>query len=90
MKKIKIFNFGLPRTGTTSFHLYMKNNAFKSVHTNDGFINKCFPKDYFDFLNDTISKIILFTLVSVMTVKFSLSNEGTRYAFAALHRLPSF
>tara|TARA_B100001093_G_C26722745_1_gene968580 strand:+ start:427 stop:1014 length:588 start_codon:yes stop_codon:yes gene_type:complete len=52
MKKIKIFNFGLPRTGTTSFHLYMKNNAFNSVHTNHGFINKCFPKDYFDFLND--------------------------------------
>lgn len=52
MKKIKFFNFGLPRTGTTSFHLYMKNNAFECVDTNDGFINKCFPKDYFDFLND--------------------------------------
>ena len=36
------------------------------------------------------SKIILFTLVSVITVKFSLFNEGTRYAFAALQRLPSF
>jgi hypothetical protein len=34
--------------------------------------------------------IILFTLVSVRTVKFSLSNAGTKYAFAALHLFPSF
>lgn len=49
---MKIFNFGLPRTGTTSFHLYMLSNSFNSVHTNDGFINNCFPKDYYNFLND--------------------------------------
>jgi hypothetical protein len=49
---MKVFNFGLPRTGTTSFHMYMKDNGFDSVHTNDGFIDKCFPNDYFDFLLD--------------------------------------
>lgn len=50
--EIKIFNFGLPRTGTTSFHIFMEKNGFNSMHTNDGYINKCFPKDYFDFLID--------------------------------------
>ncbi len=52
-KSVKIFNFGLPRTGTTSFHLFMKENGYKTVHTNDGFINKCFPKDYFEFIQDS-------------------------------------
>ena len=37
-----------------------------------------------------LSIIILLTLVSVITVRFSLSRQGTRYAFAALHRLPPF
>ena len=36
------------------------------------------------------SKRILLTLVSVIMVRFSLSSEGTRYAFAALQRFPSF
>lgn len=49
---MKIFNFGLPRTGTTSFHRYMLSNSFNSVHTNNGFINICFPDDYYNFLND--------------------------------------
>jgi hypothetical protein len=30
----------------------MLSNSFNSVHTNDGFINNCFPKDYYNFLND--------------------------------------
>jgi hypothetical protein len=51
MKK-KIFNFGLPRTGTTSFHNFMQNNGYKSVHTNDGFINEVFPEHYFDYISD--------------------------------------
>ena len=34
--------------------------------------------------------LILLTLISVKMVKFSLSNAGTRYAFAALHLLPFF
>ena len=52
-KSVKIFNFGLPRSGTTSFHLFMKENGYKTVHTNDGFINKCFPTDYFEFIQDS-------------------------------------
>lgn len=61
--KVKIFNLGLPRTGTTSFHEFMKANDLKSCHTNDGFIHKCFPKDFFDFIegkykNNSIYKYI--------------------------------
>ena len=37
---------------------------------------------------DNAKKLV--SLVSVIMVRFSLSNEGTRYAFAALQRFPSF
>jgi hypothetical protein len=48
----KIFNFGLPRSGTTSFHNFMLTNGFNSIHTNDGFIDKVYPNDYNNFIND--------------------------------------
>lgn len=48
----KIFNFGLPRTGTTSFHNFMLICGFNSVHTNDGFINIIYPHDYNNYIND--------------------------------------
>ena len=58
-KNLKIFNFGLPRTGTTSVHNFLSQLGYKSVHTNDGFINKCFPKDYFNFTNDNLENNII-------------------------------
>lgn len=48
----KIFNFGLPRTGTTSFHNFMLLCGLNSVHTNDGFIDLIYPNDYNNFVND--------------------------------------
>ena len=37
--KAKIFNFGLPRTGTTSFFKFMIGQGFDCRHTNHGFID---------------------------------------------------
>lgn len=51
LAKPTIFNFGLPRTGTTSFHMYMQKQGYQSAHTNDGFIEKCFPEQYNNFIN---------------------------------------
>ena len=60
---MKIFNFGLPRTGTTSFHQFLLKNNIKSVHTNDGLIKYIYPIEYYKFknnehsiLNDIIDK----------------------------------
>lgn len=50
VNKLKIFNFGLPRTGTTSFHQFMQKIGLKSIHTNDGYINRVFPHDYNQFI----------------------------------------
>lgn len=50
--KLKIFNFGLPRTGTTSFHFFMKKLGFKSLHSGNGVINDIFPSNYFNFVKN--------------------------------------
>lgn len=49
---MKIFNFGLPRTGTSSFHQFLLNNKIKSIHTNDGLIKYIYPEEYNKFKKD--------------------------------------
>ena len=49
---MKIFNFGLPKTGTFSFHRFLFNNGIRSIHTNDGFIEHIYPDDYYKFKNN--------------------------------------
>ena len=45
--------------------MYLNNNlkifnlGYKSVHTNGNFIYKCFPKDYFNFINDNLENNII-------------------------------
>ncbi len=54
---IKIFNFGLPRTGTTSFHNFLLNNNVKSLHSNGDEIDQIYPIEYFNYLNNKPSII---------------------------------
>jgi Sulfotransferase domain len=54
---IKIFNFGLPRTGTTSFHTFMEKNGFNSLHSNDASIEYIYPDEYNKFKNNKNSAI---------------------------------
>lgn len=49
---MKIFNLGLPRTGTTSFHNFLLKNKIKSIHTNDGLIKYIYPAEYYKFKNN--------------------------------------
>lgn len=54
---MKIFNFGLPRTGTTSFHRFLISNDIHSLHSNRGEIKKIYPNEYIKYLNDEPSLI---------------------------------
>lgn len=59
---MKIFNFGLPRTGTTSLHNFLLSNNIDSIHTNNGLIETIYPIEYNNFLqdkpNNLLSKLI--------------------------------
>ncbi len=57
---MKIFNFGLPRTGTTSLHTFFVNNEIKSLHSNDGEINQLYPKEYKKYISGKQSLLDLY------------------------------
>jgi len=57
MSNLKIFNFGLPRTGTTSFHNFILSNNIRSLHSNKDEIDRIFPIEYSNYIEDKPSLI---------------------------------
>ena len=54
---IKVFNLGLPRTGTTSWHMYMQSARLNSLHSNHGEINKLYPHELQKFRSGAPSAV---------------------------------
>jgi len=54
---MKIFNFGLPKTGTTSFHYFLLRNGVKSLHANRGQINFLYPTEYNRYIEGIYSEL---------------------------------
>lgn len=52
---MKIFNFGLPKTGTTSFHYFLLKNGVESLHANRGQINFLYPTEYNNYIEGEYS-----------------------------------
>ena len=54
---VKVFNFGLPRTGTTSFASYTREMGLRTLHSNQGQITRLFPEELAKFRSGVASRV---------------------------------